>query len=219
MAYVAISGALIEDVQDQIKKLRGSEVKTIPEVTRYMKMTAIPEDLELLVWGQHNNLRDVIPHEWKREREDITLRVDYVSAEGTEQRIECQINFVGSRLVCPPNAGGYYHTIIVDANYHLVAPYVAYAKQVHEIDERWDKVKEQIIKFLKGCKSLNEALKLWPDVRIYIPKQYIERIERKVERASADSSALDILKSIDTDGAVAAAVGARLASAAGGSNV
>jgi hypothetical protein len=219
MAYVAISGALIEDVQDQIKKLRGSEVKAIPEVSRYMKMSTLPEDLVQRMWGEHYHLRDVIPSKWKRKRDDLQLRVNYLSAEGNEQHIEVQINFTGNNIECPPDASGYHYTVIVEEDFHLVAPYVAYAKQVHEIDERWDKVKSQIVQFLKGCKSLNEALKLWPDVRIYIPKQYIERIERKVERATADTSALDILKSIDTDGAVAAAVGARLASAAGGSNV
>lgn len=219
MAYVAISGALIEDVSTKIKSMRSLEVKAIPEVSRYMKLSALPEDLVQRMWGEHYHLRDVIPNEWKRQRNDLQLRVNYLSAEGNEQHIEVNLNFPNGNIDCPPNAGGYYHTIIVEEDFHLVAPYVAYAKQIHEIDERWDKVKDQIFKFLKGCKSLNEALKLWPDVRIYVPQQYLERVERKVERATADSSALDILKSIDTDGAVAAAVGARLASAAGGSNV
>jgi hypothetical protein len=67
---------------------------------------------------------------------------------------------------------------------------------------------------LGACKSLNEALKLWPDVRIYIPKEFLERVERKVERTT-NSGGAEAIKKVDTDAAVSAAAIARMMGAIG----
>jgi hypothetical protein len=218
MAYVAISGNLISNVSHKIDNLKRAEIKAIPEVSNHEKLHEAPEDLVLLVWGEHNHLRNVIPTQWTKTRDDIKLRVNWTTPEGKEDYMIYNVE-LGKKIVCPPDAGGYSHTVLVDESYHMMSEYVAYYKQVHDIEARWDKVQAQILQFLKGCKSLNEALKLWPDVRIYIHSEDLARVDKKVERSVASNSALDILKSIDTDGAVAAAVGARLAGAAGGSNV
>jgi hypothetical protein len=218
MAYVAISGNLINNVSHKIDNLKRAEIKAIPEVSNHLQLHEAPEDLMLFVWGEHNHLRNVIPNEWTKTRENINLRVNWTTPEGKEDYMIYHLE-ITKKIVCPPDAGGYSHTVSVDESYHLVSEYVAYYKQVHDIEARWDKVQTQILQFLKGCKSLNEALKLWPDVRIYIHSEDLARVDKKVERSASTNSALDILKSIDTDGAVAAAVGARLAGAAGSSNV
>jgi hypothetical protein len=61
--------------------------------------------------------------------------------------------------------------------------------------------------FLGKCKSLNEALKLWPGVKMYIPREYIERVERKVERKVREK---EILEDTPVDTLTAAAIAARL---------
>jgi hypothetical protein len=218
MAYVAISGNLINNVSHKIDNLKRAEIKAIPEVSKHLQLHEAPEDLMLFVWGEHNHLRNVIPNEWTKTRESINLRVNWTTPEGKEDYMIYHLE-ITKKIVCPPDAGGYSHTVPVDESYHLVSEYVAYYKQVHDIEARWSKVEAQILQFLKGCKSLNEAIKLWPDVRIYIHSDDLARVDKKVERSASTNSALDILKSIDTDGAVAAAVGARLAGAAGSSNV
>ena len=218
MAYVAISGNLINNVSHKIDNLKGAEIKAIPQVSNHLQLHEAPEDLMLFVWGEHNHLRNVIPNEWTKTRENINLRVNWTTPEGKEDYMIYHLE-ITKKIVCPPDAGGYSHTVPVDESYHLVSEYVAYYKQVYDIEARWDKVQTQILQFLKGCKSLNEALKLWPDVRIYIHSEDLARVDKKAERSVSSNSALDILKSIDTDGAVAAAVGARLAGAAGSSNV
>jgi hypothetical protein len=68
-----------------------------------------------------------------------------------------------------------------------------------------------VLSFLQHCKSLNEALKLWPDIRIYIPQRYLDKAETVTKKAkAAESTALEHLKSIDTDNAVASAVMLRM---------
>lgn len=219
MAYVAISGELKTSVKEQIRNLERKDVGAIPDVPSSVSLDTIPEDLKDKVWGEHRHLEAMMPKDWKVYRDDLTLKVKFVSDDSIVHNTTFEVMFKGDTLPCPPNTRPYSFAVEVDEYYPMVAEYLVYRKKVAEVETRWNKVKVDVMKFLENCKSLNEAIKLWPDIRIYIPKQYIERIEKKAERAVSNTSALDILKGIDTDGAVAAAIGARLASAAGGSNV
>jgi hypothetical protein len=219
MAYVAISGELKTSVKEQIRNLERKDVGAIPDVPSSVSLDTIPEDLKDKVWGEHRHLEAMMPKDWKVYRDDLTLKVKFVSDDSIVHNTTFEVMFKGDTLPCPPNTRPYSFAVEVDEYYPMVAEYLVYRKKVVEVETRWNKVKVDVMKFLENCKSLNEAIKLWPDIRIYIPKQYIERIEKKAERAVSNTSALDILKGIDTDGAVAAAIGARLASAAGGSNV
>jgi hypothetical protein len=78
------------------------------------------------------------------------------------------------------------------------------------LNARWAKVSDDISEFLKKCKSLNEAVKLFPGVRMYISAEDAERLDRKVERQSQRKL---IVESYDTDGLTAAAIAAKLAEA------
>jgi hypothetical protein len=82
---------------------------------------------------------------------------------------------------------------------------------VRSINDRWAKVSEDVTQFLGKCKSLNEAVKLFPTVRMYIHRDDLERLDRKVERASERKA---IVKDVDTDGLTAAAIAAKLMAAA-----
>jgi hypothetical protein len=220
MAYVAISGELKQSVKEQIKHLQRKDSGSIPDVPDNVVLDTIPEDLKDKVWGEHRHLEAMMPKDWKVYREELCLKIKYALDDNIARETTFDIKCNRDKpFACPPNTRPYSFSVEVDEHHPLVAEFLVYRKKVAEVDARWDKVKVDVMKFLENCKSLNEAIKLWPDIRIYIPKQYIERIEKKAERAVSNTSALDILKGIDTDGAVAAAIGARLASAAGGSNV
>jgi DNA polymerase elongation subunit (family B) len=82
-----------------------------------------------------------------------------------------------------------------------------------ECSKRWTKVQDQVLKFLGSCKSLNEAIKLWPDVRRYIPKDYLKRVDTKVEKTKTKSSGADALAGMDMDMVNTSLVLARMAGA------
>jgi len=57
-------------------------------------------------------------------------------------------------------------------------------------------------------------LKLWPDLKLYIPNEFIARVERKAAKAEkSESSAASILAGINTEEIHAAAVIARMSGA------
>jgi hypothetical protein len=86
-------------------------------------------------------------------------------------------------------------------------------KADHEaIVERYRKVREDVATFLNKCRSLNEALKLWPAIAAYVDKDYVEKVnEVKPKGERRISEAMDVLAKIDVDAVQATAVAARLA--------
>jgi hypothetical protein len=78
------------------------------------------------------------------------------------------------------------------------------------INARWAKIETDITEFLDKCKSLNEAVKLFPGVRMYIHREDIERLDRKLERPTQRAK---IVEDVDTEGLTAAAIAAKLAAA------
>ncbi len=81
-----------------------------------------------------------------------------------------------------------------------------------DIKLRWKETDVKIVNFLQACKSLNEAVKLWPDVKMYLSKQDIDRMEVKREKVK-ESKALEALKQLDTDTLVSNVVIARMSGA------
>jgi hypothetical protein len=174
-----------------------------------------PNDIVQLVWGQHLGLRNQMPKEWLVENTSVDMRVK-LEHEGISWDAMYTVKF-SEPMLCPPGFSRYRHDVYIEEDaYPPMAATVKYAREMMEIKARWEKVKLQITTFLQSCKSLNEALKLWPAVSVYIPKQYLDRVNRKVEREVKASAAQQALASVDTDAAIAAATTARFMSTAQG---
>jgi hypothetical protein len=92
---------------------------------------------------------------------------------------------------------------------------VQYRLDKHQVASKWSQIKDKVITFFRSCKSVNEAIKLWPDVRMYIPTEYMERVERKAARGpgSGPSDAMSVLATMNLEEIQAAAVVARLSGA------
>jgi hypothetical protein len=47
---------------------------------------------------------------------------------------------------------------------------------------KWNEIKHQVQKFLRAFPSLNSALKEWPEIKMYIPQKYIDKVNYKIVR-------------------------------------
>lgn len=203
MAYVAISGELIDSVRSGIQAMARKELATIGEVP---KLKGTESFVEAALWGKYAHLKPQMPQEWTRPCGAIVLRIQL--PEGAWQET---ILFI-TPAAAPPNYTAY-STPKVTLNYddESIKEILDVITNRRDAQKRWSEVEEHVLKFLQKCKSLNEGLKLWPDLRMYIPKHFLDRVERKVERTKETSTAaLDALKNMDTDKIVAAAVIARM---------
>lgn len=214
MAYVAISNSLIDAVKDQIRTQHKKEVGLIPKPTNQFTVPGNNPTYLQAVWKQHLPLMAQMPKEWMGEVDNASLRTTstVTGEDGVERTVRSGVSLsFRPYLRIPPKQSAYGLTIDTTPDDPMIKDTVAYDHTIAEITARWNKVEHDIVWFLQECKSLNEALKLWPDIRIYVPSHYLAKAEEKTAKAkAAESRAMEILKEIDVDHAVSSAVMVRM---------
>ena len=212
MAYVAISFDLRDNVRRNIEAMRRRELhaaapKEKTESIRSHQIT--PQHLEL-VWGEHLHLKNVITQKWYRRVQNVYLKAERKVGD-TDFCAALTYEFPDT-IPAPPGSEHYIRKDVGE-EFPGMKELLDAAVVRGEIEERWTKVQSQVTTFIANCKSLNEALKLWPDVKLYIPQNYLDRVEQKTHKPK-ESRAAEVLKQIDTDIATASVVGLRFVEAA-----
>jgi len=221
MAYVSISRDLINDIKKGMNNMCSAEAESYPEATQSVLVDSFDDRVMELLWGEDKAIMSSIPVSFTHQVSSIRVNLIVPNEDGTvsdswKSRTEFYIKPNAGVFVAPNRESNptelTINSLAIDDPF--VKEWMDYKIIIRDINLKWDKLTRQVTTFIEGCKSLNEALKLWPDVRLYIPIKYMERIEKKVEKSNAvSSSAVDALKNIDTDFAVGAVVGARMAMA------
>lgn len=215
MAYVAISNNLISDTQNNIIKMRDKEKAAVTAPPERINVSNKDANLELLIWGNHLHLRDQMPNEWKKTYNRVNARIQYEWAPEKTSSFEFIFESVDPIEVPQSNENSYYgHNINVPETSHLLPPQARAAlehqKFCRQTDEKWSGIKQQVSDFLRAAKSLNEALKLWPALALYISDDYIDRVNNNPKREKMASKAEEIMASISIDDLTAAAVASKL---------
>lgn len=215
MAYVAISEKLISSTQSNIIKMRDKEKAAVPVPPERISVSKNDANLELLIWGNHLHLRDQMPNEWKKTYNRINARIQYEWAEGHTGQFEFTFESIDPIETPQSNDNSYYgHNINVPENSHLLPQQardaLEHQKFCRQTDAKWSDIKTQVTQFLQAAKSLNEALKLWPALSLYISDEYIDRVNNNPKREKAASKAEEIMASISIDQLTAAAVASKL---------
>jgi hypothetical protein len=215
MAYVAISNNLISSTQHNIIKMRDKEKAAVTAPPERINVPNKDANLELLIWGNHLHLRDQMPNEWKKAYNRINARVHYEWAPEKTGSFEFIFESVDPIEVPQCSENSYYgHNIHVSENNHLLPQQardaLEHQKFCRQTDDKWSGIKDQVSDFLRAAKSLNEALKLWPALSLYISDEYIDRVNNNPKREKTASKAEEIMASISIDQLTAAAVASKL---------
>lgn len=203
--YVAISDKFLHDVEREIRNMGQKESAAVDAHHVLPELTGSEEFLLRQVWKKHLHLKDVIPRDWSASVYDLSLEI--VTPDGKNWRISHRL---AGELLLPPKLSAYGLTLKITASDPGSEPFIAYAEACLEVQQRWGKVHAEIIAFLKKCKSLNEALKLWPQIEAYIPDIYMQKANGKREATKSESKAAEAVKDLDTEGLMAAAVISRM---------
>ena len=222
MATVGITKELINRVKSQINSMRKAERNSdVPNIDKNITMDA-SQLFNIGCWGeQHVYLVNQIPKEWLGKISDGNIHIKGELDDGRHLGTTIRFNGMDSAYSRPKD--GYYNRadseLTIEYVRSLPEETVGRAELLQrwdesiialDIDTRWAKVETDITEFLGKCKSLNEAVKLFPGVRMYIHKEDIERLERKLERPTQRAK---IVEDVDTEGLTAAAIAAKLAAA------
>lgn len=226
MAYVAITDELINRVEGRIKTMRNNEVfSTCPQLGKDYAIDA-SHIFNLSVWErEHLHLLGSIPKDWlaKIENSHVNVVGDHYVDGVHVASIKKPIRFNGLTTAYARPSKDYWNRqsgeIHIDELRALPDFTPGRAECIEcfmdacteaEIDAKWEKVRSDLVGFMRKCKSLNEAVKLLPTLRMYIDPKDIERLEKKVERAPRK----ELTEGVDAEGMTAAAAAARLMSAA-----
>ena len=203
MATVLISKQFLSDVDDHINKMRDDELKFkgLTDCTSLeLPPHIMPKFLEMIAWGEHLHLRDKMPQEWVKPQEN---RMDLVVKPSNDVRATLTVEFKPGNAVMPPLYSRYHDHevplhVLFDKNVYCGYPdyqYVAdaFEKSISrvEIFKKWNNTLDQVKKFFAACPSVNKALTLQPSMMVYVPKQYINKVEAQVERKKREIPEID----------------------------
>ena len=190
MALVRISKDLLSVVEHNIRNM-STTVRA--KYVDPLKPTNIPELCVMVrdaatevLWGTHKPLLHAMPPDWIETKSRIDARFANFSGE-LGFSIDIQI---------PPSAAKKYGlSSYVEVDFrnreHLVPVEVSYALTKYkdadlDHDAKYDKVRQQVLAFLKECKSLNDALRKYPDLAMYVPQEFKDRVEEVRERVTKE---------------------------------
>jgi hypothetical protein len=217
MAFVGISRDFMLRVNQKIESMRRAEIKALGENRPDLALNPNDPFYMQTIWKEHAHLYPQMPQDWINRQENIRFKFKIPGAA----RIKEHHNWFEFRAVSttqdgfptPPRFTSYEEKEC-DPHHPMMAGILDYALKLNEIDTRWETVQTKVVAFLHACKSANEAIKLWPDVKVYFDADDVKRLEVKAERSgSKDSAAAAALAGIDTGEIMSAAVIARLSGA------
>lgn len=225
MAFVGVSTHLSRDIRERIDRMRGAELDSAgANVNSKFDYVGNESWLKPIFWDGRPDLEALLPAHWadKPERVDIYVKLVKHVANGQGKELLARGNFQikvdEKATVAPCFKSNYRPEIVVeyesvDQAPVAMQPVLQYAVIRDGITNKWNDIREKVLNFVESCKSLNEALKLWPELRMYIPQEYLDRVDRKVTRNKSEdtpSKALEALAGLDTQEIQAAAVVARM---------
>jgi flagellar motility protein MotE (MotC chaperone) len=217
MAFVAISKDFMSRVESKISNMCRAELKTLGDKPDLALNPSDPFFIST-VWKEHAHLYPMMPREWLSKHPEVSLKFKVPDANFADESrnhfgFKAKTTGANQDFSFPPNHS-YYNTVVCDPYNPIMSSILEYAVKHKEIEQRWEKVNIKVVEFLRACKSANEAIKLWPDVKTYFDSEDVKRLDVKVVRSgSKDSAAAAALANIDTNEMMSAAVIARLSGA------
>jgi len=218
MATVNITNEFKERVEQRIRSMHRKELESeLPNLNKAHQI-----DANYLYhygcWGKdHMHLVDAIPKDWLSKTNDVHVSITGEIEDG--KKTSCSIRFTNVNAYQRPKDGYYSksdsvinYNDLVDLPDTVLGKAEALAaweenKQVVSIKNKWAKIETDILEFLGKCKTLNEAVRLFPSVRMYVNRDDLERLDRKVERFTERKK---IVEQMATDELTAAAIAAKL---------
>lgn len=212
MATVLISNKLIDDITRQVQSLKADEIR-IKCGNNGIDADMSPHTgtlrlLERLIWpeGMHE-WASKMPSPWKKVPNRVDIRVSYVDNE-ISKRVSVHCTDINHQTFAPPDFQTYRDHDITEeqlvewaANPDYPEAQTIYdrfltRKLASQLEAKWNKTESEVRDYFRACPSLNKALVLNPSMRLFVPQQYLNKLEEKAvvrekrEMPTIDAAAL-----------------------------
>ncbi len=221
MATVYITERLIGEVRSNIGRMRDAEIRN--DYPKHGTPTTADgsELFKIINWGEHLHLFDLVPKEWMQAFEQFEV---VVHTDANCNQAVGTVTFTDQKNILGHPKSDYWNARRVKLSVDKLAalpdsPGVLEVRArmeelngVKALRDKWTKIETDVVDFLRKCKSLNEALKLLPTIRMYVSKEDIQRVEHKPAPTKVRREEL-AKEAPDAEELTAAAMAARLSGA------
>lgn len=216
---IQISGKLIEDTTAHITSLQTKAL----EAEFGTSNTEIPffiwdkhsPIMDRICWGKHISHKGNIPNEWCEEVHEnqyhggIRVKLKNVNTTFTLKYRAGLNNLHGkAKYRIPPKCNPHYNT-------HELVPSASDAERElceelgkrNAVVDKWSGISKKVIAVLKASRSVNHAIKEWPDIVHFLPEEHKKRLqedvekskERKERKVRSDSDLKNVLGDVDQE--------------------
>lgn len=211
MATVRYSADFEHDVTRICEHMRDKEAQSMGLSNETFHLGMRSYYFEHMVWDGRRDLRDAIPVDWLSRKDYFNLSITH----GEGARVVLAVDQLKDTFDRP---GDFNYTVRFDFNllHDLAQKYADIAKmrdaivaavEHHRHEVLWGKRIRQVRDVFKAFPSINAALKAHPELQMYVPRSYIDRINQKVARSTPATAQQH---GVDTKELAAAAVAAKL---------
>jgi hypothetical protein len=226
---IQITDKLIEDINAHIKELCKTAIKSeFGSSNEHIPIYICHEDKDFadkVYWGDKVNLRDQMPDKWCSN-----IKCSPSNSYGySELRIKNEaypkiplrfsIDTKGLTYKAPPNTNQWDDKLTLYKTLSDKSPMPTYVfeqlKARCEVATRWEETGKKVKEFLQTCRSLNQAVKVWPELVNFLPEDRRKRLEEdnkpKAKKERTTPAPEEILGQINRDEIAADLVALRFA--------
>ena len=187
MAYVRKTQMLVDDVANTVNSMMNTELSNQRKANDVSIGTDLHRDIAELysqeAWKLAPDIKDKMPDEWCKLVDNVEVK--FVNGDDYNN-IRLDIGFPDNdKLKLPPTYNRYHDRLEIHESSCGVLVKEWLVKQ-HSLDsqrsqtrEMFGGIEEQLTKFLGRHASLNTAIKEMPELKLYVPDEYIRKLEQK----------------------------------------
>ena len=203
--YVRKTQTLVDDIEHEVFRMQQNALSQLNENNKVEIGTPLHDEfktaIEKTLWQEAPDIKDKIPNSWCKFHNEITTIYDVENHTTVRYSFETQD---GDELKLPPTYSKWdSHKIPEKFRTPLIQEWLASRHKAtatqDTIKADYETIREQLVGFMGKHASLNTALKEMPELKLYVPNHYIDKVEKKENRIKAKPSAPTTNDDVEVD--------------------
>lgn len=232
MATVEVTNKFLEAVNTHVSEMgridANINARPVSSLTTAELNNVNADLIHAIIWKEHLPLRDLMPKGWMSDTGRVRLNIKGVREldGGGRVTFDTAVQIEGKFLM-PPSFSSFstYAVSVEDLHGWQALPQYqneatglldAFARGIkyHECVAKWKLTQQQVTAFFKSFKTVNTALKHTPSMCLYVPKEYLDRVNKVAAPRSRQAADTEIPE-FDADALAAQAVTLKLQQSVG----
>jgi hypothetical protein len=197
--YVRKTMTLVEDIRNSVDSMKHKQIDKLYKGTSIELDTPLHHEvrkvIEKVLWKEAPDLMDKMPEKWCKMEDSVQVIFQY-EPPSNSTNIQFEVSNE-DKLKLPPTYSRYGRDCVIgksDAT-PLIKEWLAGIKDEdsakRETKDMFDGIKEQLTSFMGKHASLNTAIKELPELEMYVPQDYLNKLAEETVRTKPQKQELD----------------------------